>query len=383
MPWAFHVEQSLRAALATDSSYPIELNVEYADQSRFPEKRYLEKIIDLYRYKYSKQKMDLVLVMGDESVDLMLEYGEALFGDIPLVLITTDQKSLPPSRLKPNMVSMVWGFDFAKTGALIQDLLPQTKNLFVISGTSLTDRKLKNLAVEALAELDGRFTVHYLDDFSAEDLLLKVKQLPEDSAIFFLSLFRDVNGQSFVPREIVTEIAEKANAPTFGIVDLYLGHGILGGNLLSADKQGKRYAETVEKILKREPLTNLKFMENANQVMFDWRQLKRWGISEDKLPAGSVVRYREFSIWDRYRWYILGITTFCLIESLLIVGLLFQGKRRRRAELEAKRHREELVHVTRRATLGEVTASTGPRTQPAADRNSEQCPGGPEISRRT
>ena len=94
--------------------------------------------------------MDLVLVMGDESVDLMLEYGEALFGDIPVVLVTTDQKNLPPGRLKPNMVSMVWGFDFGKTGALIQDLLPQIKNLFVISGTSLTDRKLKNLAVEAL-----------------------------------------------------------------------------------------------------------------------------------------------------------------------------------------------------------------------------------------
>jgi len=150
MPFVYHVEQSLRAALATDSSYPIELNVEYADQSRFPEKTYLAKIIDLYRYKYSKQKMDLVLVMGDESVDLMLEYGEALFGDIPVVLVTTDQKNLPPGRLKPNMVSMVWGFDFGKTGALIQDLLPQIKNLFVISGTSLTDRKLKNLAVEAL-----------------------------------------------------------------------------------------------------------------------------------------------------------------------------------------------------------------------------------------
>jgi len=85
MPFAYHIEQSMRAALAIDPSYPIEFNVEYADQSRFPEKRYLSKIIDLYRYKYSKQKMDLVLVMGDESADLMLEYGEAeiLFtGDI-------------------------------------------------------------------------------------------------------------------------------------------------------------------------------------------------------------------------------------------------------------------------------------------------------------
>ena len=92
MPGPYRIEESLRAALASDSSYPIELDVEYADQSRFPEKKYLSKIMDLYRYKYGKQKVDLVLAMGDESTDWMLEYGEPLFGDIPMVLITADRK---------------------------------------------------------------------------------------------------------------------------------------------------------------------------------------------------------------------------------------------------------------------------------------------------
>jgi len=31
-------------------------------------------------------------------------------------------------------------------------------------------------------------------------------------------------------------------------------------------------------------------VENAPDVpMFDWRQLRRWGISEDRLPPGSVI----------------------------------------------------------------------------------------------
>ena len=357
MPGPYRLEESLRAVLAANSSYPIELDVEYADQSRFPEKRYLSKIIDLYRYKYSKQKMDLVLVMGDESVDLMLEYGEALFGDIPVVLITADRKNLPRSRLKPNMVSVEMGFDFGKTGSLIQDLLPKTKNLFVVSGTSLTDRKLKDLTVEALAEFDGRFAIQYLDDLSLEDLLLKVARLPKDSVIFYLTLFRDANGQSFVPRDIVAEISEKANAPTFGIMDLYLGHGIVGGNLLSAGNQGKRYAEIVVKTLKGEPLTNSKFMGKGNQMMFDWRQLKRWSIDEDRLPAGSIVRYREPSIWADHKWEIVGVIVIIFAQALALLGLIIQHQKRRRAELAAKRHREELAHVARRATLGEVTAS--------------------------
>ena len=352
MPGPHRIEASLGAALASDSSYPIELDVEYADQSRFPDKAYLEKILDLYRYKYSKQKVDLVLAMGDESTDWMLEYGETLFGDIPMVLMTADRKHFPRSRLKPNMVSVEWGFDLGKTGALIQELLPQIKNLFVVSGTSLSDRKLKDFAVEALAEFDGRFTIQYLDDFSQEDLLLKVAQLPEDSAIFYLTLFRDANGQSFVPRDIVTEISEKANAPTFGIMDLYLGHGIVGGNLLSVDNQGKRYAEIVKKILKGEPLPNSEFTEKGNQMMFDWRQLKRWDISEDKLPVGSIVRYRPFSIWGQYRWYIIGIISFLFMEASLIIMLWIQIKRRRQSDMKTRKSEERYALAVRGSTDG-------------------------------
>lgn len=78
-------------------SYPIELDVEYADKVAFSKMAYLSKVIDLYQYKYkfSKQKVDLVLVIGNESADLMLEYSEVLFGDIPVVLITLEQKNVP------------------------------------------------------------------------------------------------------------------------------------------------------------------------------------------------------------------------------------------------------------------------------------------------
>ena len=40
--------------------------------------------------------------------------------------------------------------------------------------------------------------------------------------------------------------------------------------------------------------------------MVDWRQLRRWGISETQIPPGSVVRYKEFSVWELYKWRIVG-----------------------------------------------------------------------------
>jgi len=357
MPWPYYIEQSMRAALTTEFGSSLELNVEYTDQLRFPEKTYRSKAIDLYRYKYSKQKMDLVLVLGGESVDLMAEYGGLLFDDTPVILVTTDQQGVSRSLLKPNMASMVWGFDFAKTGALIHDLLPKTKHLFVISGTSITDQKLKDLAVEALAEFEDRYAIHYLDDYSKQDLLLKTTQLPEDSAIFFITLFRDINGQPFVPRDVMTEISAKANAPIFGMADTYLGYGIVGGDLLSASYQGKKYAEIVEKILTGEPLTNLEYMEAGNQAMFDWRQLRRWSIDEDRLPAGSIVRYRKLSIWEEHQWEIVGVIVIIFLQAFALIGLVIQHRRRRRAEEESQKLKDERAHISRVLAMGEIAAS--------------------------
>jgi len=322
----------------------------------FSKKAYLAKVIDLYQYKYKSgdQKMDLVLVLGDESVDLMLKYSQTLFGDVPVVLVSAKQKKIPRAS---NMVSFVWGIDLTKTVALVHDLLPTTKNIFVVSGSSLTDRKLKNLAVKALTEFDSRFTIHYLEGLIVEDLLLKVAHLPEDSVILFLTTLQDANGKSYISRNIISEVSEKANAPVFSMLDSYLGEGIVGGNLLSAEHQGKKYAEIAERILKGEPITALKLMEGGNQMMFDWRQLKRWSIDEARLPPGSIVRYREPSIFVDYKWEIIGVIAIIFTQSLALIGLILQHRRRSKAEEEAQKLRDERTHISRVLAMGEIAAS--------------------------
>jgi hypothetical protein len=56
---------------------------------------------------------------------------------------------------------------------------------------------------------------------------------------------------------------------------------------------------------------------------YDWRELQRWKISEGRLPAGSVVRFRELTVWEQYRWPIT------LIWAVVLFGLLFERRRRR------------------------------------------------------
>ena len=73
-----------------------------------------------------------------------------------------------------------------------------------------------------------------------------------------------------------------------------------------------RCAEVALPILKGEPPADRIPKRMLLQLMFDWRQLKRWGISEKKLPPGSIVRFKTDSFWDLYRWRIVALLILLL-----------------------------------------------------------------------
>jgi len=95
--------------------------------------------------------------------------------------------------------------------------------------------------------------------------------------------------------------------------------------------------------------------------------MQRWGISEDRLPLGSAVNYRDPTAWERYRWQIVIIAAALLVQTLLIAGLFYERHRRREAEAASRQHLSELAHMNRNSTAGELSASIAHEiTQPLA-----------------
>jgi PAS domain S-box-containing protein len=71
--------------------------------------------------------------------------------------------------------------------------------------------------------------------------------------------------------------------------------------------------------------------------MFDARELKRWGISEQKLPAGNIVEFKRPSFWEEDKWYIVSTASAIIVEGALIGFLLITLRRERATERERKR----------------------------------------------
>ncbi len=141
-------------------------------------------------------------------------------------------------------------------------------------------------------------------------------------------------------------LSQVSKAPIFGLLDISLGYGIVGGSLINFESIGTKAGGLVLDILRGAQIKeNIpKLLPVPPVPMFDWRQLKRWKLSEAALPKGSVVINREFTIWD-LKYYIIGILAVGLTQLLLIVGLLAQRRRRAKADeaLDERLRFEQLI----------------------------------------
>jgi signal transduction histidine kinase len=141
-------------------------------------------------------------------------------------------------------------------------------------------------------------------------------------------------------------------------LDSYVGSGAVGGAVYSFEAQGTKASELAWRVLSGASPSTLAVAELGSSVgMFDWRQMRRWDIPESALPPRAVVRFREPSFWELYRWHVLVGFLIIAAQTALIVALLIQRQRRRVAENELRVRREEMAHASRVSSLGELSAS--------------------------
>ena len=160
-----------------------------------------------------------------------------------------------------------------------------------------------------------------------KNILEKVANMPAQSVVTYITLLVDGDGNRFTAPESVSKIVQASSAPVYSFWDIVLGHGIVGGYLSSAEEKGKAVAGIALRVLSHENVINsLPIRERNSKYMFDWRQLKRWEISENRLPPGSIVRFKKFSVWDRYRGQISGIIALIVLQALIISYLMHQKK---------------------------------------------------------
>ena len=350
--------------LTSGSPDRVEIYREEMDLSRFDSAGYRDLLAKQLHAKYAAKKIDVVAA-GALALDFLLSHRDEVFPGTPIVFFGIDRKQLGDRSLPADVTGVLVKREFLPTLELVAQLQPETERIEVVAGTSEFDARLLAQAREEFTPFEKRFAFTYLTNLPLPELLSRLSQLPPKTVVLYTTIFRDGAGQLYVPNDVAERISAAANAPVYGFLDQYVGRGIVGGRVYGFGLHGEEAAGLVLKILAGRKPQELSPIEPANTVtMFDARQLRRWKINEHRLPAGSTILFRERTVWDRYRtWIIAGISIF-ILEGLLLTGLLANLFRRRRAERslkqvveEARRDREQMNLLSRVSLLGEMTAS--------------------------
>ncbi len=327
-------DDTFRSVLLEGLSTRLDYYSEYIDLNRIGEEQYQSALRSYLRTRYVDGGFDLVIASGPSVVEFLAR-DPSLFEGVPIVFTTRAGVLAGP--LSTGIVSTI---DFKNTLAAALAVRPSTKHVFVISGVATFDKLYGDLFREQSAAFAGRVTFHELAGLTLPQIRERVRQLPADAIVFFLSISEDGAGHKMMPLDAIDSIAQAATAPVYSWHEDTLGHGVVGGRLHSSLDNARMTAQLGLRVLRGEnPDTIPVATVDSYAYQFDWRQLQRWNIDESLLPPGSIIRYREQSFFQQYRSYVVGGGLVFAGQGLLIAGLLIQRRRRRRAE-DALRHSE-------------------------------------------
>jgi PAS domain S-box-containing protein len=338
--------QNFQAVLQSAPAGTVEYHSEYLESNRFPGENQSLLLRDYLRQKYSSLTIDVAVAAGDPPLDFLLKYRDDLFTHTPIVFAAVKRPTAKELTAGPGITGFINLNAYRETLDLALKLHPGTEQVFIISGLFEGEKIFETQAREKLQGYESKVRITYLTNFPLDELIAKTKSLPERSIVFYVwQQARDKQGKLLESPDVLALIANSTPVPIYGVASWQVGRGVVGGYVRILDANGTRAAEVALQIVNGARAQDIPVESTPTVPIFDWRELERWGISEDRLPPGKIVLFKEPTIWEEYKRRIIGIVALCILQTLLIAVLLDERKRRQQAKrlLDESFHLEEMI----------------------------------------
>lgn len=325
--------ERLRTTVRNALPPPVEFYEEFLDVDRFPDPSRRPELARYFRDKYRDFPVDVVVTIGSVALHFATRELRDVFPATPVVFGMTFAHRVVLSSLPTYVTGRLITIPLGSTMELARALQPDATQALVVAGASAADSvALASALLDLGPARDGpRLVVRR--GLPMDALLGELRRLPRSAIVFVANFRMDGRAQSFVPREAIEQMARESRAPVYSYLDNLVGSGIVGGGVLRYEHEAARTGELVARVLTRRAGQPLPPVERADtRFIVDWRQLRRWGLDEDRLPPTSEVRLRMPSLWERYHTVVAAGLAIVAAQSVLIGALLVERRRRRRAQ---------------------------------------------------
>jgi signal transduction histidine kinase len=358
-PAVRRLTDGFRDAVLADPNPP-GLYIEFLDTTRFVDPEYIEGFRRWLRDKYRNRPVDLVVAIGENALYFLADERGDPWRDVPVLFLEAGELTYDIHARLPHVTGVLLENHFQAQLAVIKRVLPDTERVVLIYGASEVERmRFGGFAEDVRTANLGLEPIEWAG-WAIEDIVAQVARLPERTVVFYANPQSDTTGRVFTVRWSCELITAAANRPSFSMPVDHVGWGVVGGLVRDFEVVGHAFAgHALDRLrnLSSSDETITIPIASYTTLLFDARQLERWRIPESRLPPGSTVRFREPNLWRDYRPIVLSAMAVATVQTMLLVGLLFERRRRQSAEVQARRHLAGMAHLERRAALGQLTAT--------------------------
>ena len=357
LPFSAGISSGIRAAVISGSATQVSVYHEQLDLARFRGPVYEHSLNAHFRVKYRDKQVGVIIAVGPAALEYVLRSRAELWPEVPVVFTFVDKPTITQLKLPPDVTGNTLQSHPRDMVTVARTLVPDIKGIALVGDPPENQTYYRDLKKEVpIVAADLEFID--LTGLTMTELRKRVAMLPDHTAILHTSIYSDGEGNSLIPADAVALVAEMANRPIVVDLDTHFGRGTVGGLITTSSSLGEAAAKIALRILNGEIASNIPIEESElAKPIFDWRQLKRFGISEANLPPGSEVRFRELTAWEQYRWQIMLIAAALVIQTTLIIWLYYEHRRRRKAEANSRSAFAKFADMNQIATAGELTAS--------------------------
>lgn len=342
--WSEMFEQGLRRGLK-DSADDYELYFEYIDSGRFPNITQQQVMFDYLQNKYHDDSINVVVAESLPAFQFLTAHTDLLPNAKRIYIISggaDGQLGLQAEEVDTKEIIIPVHADYENSIKEMLRLISPQK-LYVICDTLSPGGDLRLAGFKtALANVAPTQETEYLVNLAMDDLLTTVSRLPQQSAIYFLPVFKDGEGEMFDAFQATQTILGQANAPAFSNWRILVGHGVLGGYMISGERVGHTTAHVIQDLQKGAEPTELNTPGNIYGNYYDWHLLKRWHIDTDQLPPDTELMFYQPTLFDDHTKEFVAIATFLFLLTLLSITLVIINKQRLKAIVTLNEERKML-----------------------------------------
>ncbi len=336
-PFIELAKKTIHSTLKEHASFELEFYYEFMDLQNLADTFVKNQLVGLYSSKYKQKKVDLLIIQSEEVLEFWVKHQSLIFSNVPqLIVYDIEPEYLYHYRGYANIIGLPIKLNYLKSVKWLLDYKPSINEIVVVNGSSYADSD--NVNIEPLVELKKRLNKHvkFTDwsIFSLNEIIEKARSLPENSMILYLTMFQDASGKKYRPYDALKKLANVSSVPVIGNYSQYIGTGTIGGYVFSIENASEQASHIAIKILEGNIDTNFNINpDQGNRFIFDHEALIRYGIPLSALPDNSLIRNRQYNIWERYKIEIIAIIVVFVILIVLIIYLINLSRRLNKTSL--------------------------------------------------